>query len=179
MKVTAKIKYLRISPRKVRLVADLVKGMDVEEAKIRLQLLIKRAAKPLLKLLNSAVAAAKHNFDLEEKNLYIYKIVTNQGPTLKRWRARARGVAAPIMKRSSHVILELAEKVISQKKTPTIQKATKPTIEKVLEVPQKAVETKTTKGLKTQIKKKPKKKEFINKKRLAQIGKKIFRRKSI
>lgn len=177
MKITAKLKYLRISPRKVRLVSNLIKGMGVKEAELQLRVMAKRAAKPLLKLLNSAVASAKHNFDIDKKNLYISRIITNEGPTLKRWRARARGSASPIMKRSSHVILELEEKVPS-KKRPTKKKpkvapaeTLKPRAEvsEKLKIPEK----------KPQIKKKPKKKEFLGKGRLREIGKKIFRRKSM
>ncbi len=168
MKVKASLKYLRISPRKVRLITDLVKGMNVGEAKIRLQMLVQRAAKPLLKLLNSAIASAKHDFDLEEKNLYISKINTNPGPTLKRWRARARGIAAPIGKRTSHVILELTEKSPSAKTKAKIRP----------EVVREEV-SKPSRVTKPKIVRKPKKKESLGKMKLRQIGKKIFRRKSI
>lgn len=169
MKIKASLKYLRISPRKVRMVVNLIKGMRVAEAKLQLQLLPRRAARPLLKLLNSAVASAKHNFNLEEKNLYISKIITNEGPTLKRWRARARGSAAPIMKRASHVILELEEKAGQVKAREPRPQVKTP----------KVTKTSTAKTPKPRIARKPQKKEFLGKARLKQIGKKIFRRKSI
>ena len=109
MEVTAKLRYLRIAPRKVRLVADLVRGKSVEEATHILNFTRKRAAKPLLKLLNSAVANASHNFQLKKENLYISKIVVNEGPKLKRWRPRARGVTYEIQKKTSHITLVLTE----------------------------------------------------------------------
>ncbi len=169
MKIKASLKYLHISPRKVRIITNLIKGMDVGKAKLQLRLQSRRAARPLLKLLDSAVASAKHNFNLEEKNLYISKIVTNEGPTFKRFRARARGSAAPIMKRTTHVVLELAEKIVTPPK-----KVTEAVPEKV----EKAVKTTAVETKKPQTLKRPPKKKFIAK-GIKQIGKKIFRRKSI
>lgn len=109
MEVTAKLRYLRIAPRKVRLVADLIRGKNVEEATHILNFVRKRAAKPILKLLNSAIANATHNFQLKKENLYIAKITVDEGPKLKRWRPRARGIAYEIQKKTSHVTLVLAE----------------------------------------------------------------------
>jgi len=100
-----------MSPRKVRLVVDLARGMNVEQAKIQLKFLNKKAARPILKLLNSAVANAKNNFKLDEKNLYISEIFVNEGPTLKRWRARAMGRSAQIRKRTSNIKIGLEEKI--------------------------------------------------------------------
>ncbi len=111
MKITAQLNYLRIAPRKVRLVANLVKGMDVEVAETNLEFLGNRAASSLLKLLRSAVANATHNFNRSKEGLYIASITVGAGPTFKRFRARARGVAAPIRKRTSHVYLVLEERV--------------------------------------------------------------------
>lgn len=118
MKVVAKLNHLRMSPRKVRLVADLIRGMDVKEAEDRLKFLIKRGALPLLKVLKSATANAWHNFNIEKDNLFISEIQVNQGPTLKRWRARAMGRAYPIMKRTSHInlVLETKKEVKAKKK---------------------------------------------------------------
>jgi len=113
--ITAKLRHLRISPRKVRLVTDLVKGLPVTKAERQLKFLTKKAAQPILKLLNSAVANAKNNADLVKENLYISKIVVENGPILKRWRPRAMGRAAPIMKRTSHISLILNEKPASAK----------------------------------------------------------------
>lgn len=110
MEVKSFSRYVRMSPRKVRLVADLVRGMAAEEARVRLQFLNKTAALVMLKLLNSAVANASHNFQFKKENLYIQKITVDGGSTLKRWHPRAFGRAAPIRKRSSHITLVLGEK---------------------------------------------------------------------
>lgn len=109
MEVTAKLRYLRIAPRKVRLVADLIRGKNVEQATHILSFTRKRAAKPILKLLNSAIANAINNFQLKKENLYIDKITVDEGPKLKRWRPRARGVAYEIQKKTSHITLVLKE----------------------------------------------------------------------
>lgn len=105
--VVAKLNYLRIAPRKVRLLADLVRGKSVEEAQTILNFTIKKAAKPLTKLLNSAISNAKNNFQQDPSNLYISKITVDEGPKYKRWRARARGRASEIQKKTSHIIIVL------------------------------------------------------------------------
>jgi len=110
MKITAKLNHLRIAPRKVRLVADIIRGRDVKEAEIQLKFLARRAAEPLLKLLNSAVSNAQHNFNIEKDNLYISELQINEGPPLKRWMPRAMGRSAQIMKRTSHINLVLETK---------------------------------------------------------------------
>ena len=110
MQVTAKLNNLRIAPRKVRLAANLIKGMDVNQARNQLRFLVKKSSESILKLLNSAAANAKNNFNLEENNLYVDKILVDEGPTLKRWLPRAFGRATPIMKRTSHITLILAER---------------------------------------------------------------------
>lgn len=127
MEVTAKLNHLRIAPRKVRLVTDLIRGRSVEEAQTILTFTIKKAAPSLLKLLKSAIANAKENFHLEEKNLYISKIFVNEGQKLKRWRPVSRGSAHPIMKRTSNVTIildQLEEKVPTKKKIPKEKKKT-------------------------------------------------------
>jgi len=110
MTVTSKLRYLRIAPRKVRLVADLIRGKTVEEAQTTLNFTQKRAALPILKLLKQAIANAKNNFQLKEENLFISKILVNEGPKLKRVFPRARGHADTIQKKTSHIILVLEEK---------------------------------------------------------------------
>ena len=131
MKAIARHKYLRIAPRKVRMAADLVRGKNVREARTILQFAVKGSSEPVLKALNAAIASAKEK-DGKEENLYISKITVDQGPTLKRWRARARGRAYPIHKKTAHIILELDEgsvktaKVAEQKVKPTVLKAAKP-----------------------------------------------------
>ena len=124
MEVTAKLKYLRIAPRKVRLLTDLVRGKKIKEAEALLDFSLKRGAKSLRKLLDSAVTSAIYNFQLDEKTLYISKITVDEGPKLKRWRARARGRAAQIQKKVSHITLvlkgEKGERV--EEKKPEIKK---------------------------------------------------------
>lgn len=110
MQVTAKLKYLRIAPRKLRLIADLIRGKDVFKARAELGFLTKRGAKPFLKLLESAVANASNNFQLDEKDLYLAKVLVDEGPKLKRWRPRARGQAFPIQKKTSHLLIVLEQK---------------------------------------------------------------------
>ncbi len=105
--ITAKLQDYRQSPRKVRLVAHLVKGKTVADAKNTLQFLVKRAAKPLADLLDSAVANAKHNFNIESDKLFVKNFRVDEGMVLKRRRPRARGMAYPINKRTSHVFIEL------------------------------------------------------------------------
>ena len=115
-----------MSPRKVRLVADLVRGQKVPAALDQLSFTNKHAVKPLAKLLNSAVANATHNFELAKENLFIKELRVDDGPTLDRWMPRARGRATPIRKRTSHVSLILAEVVDSGKKSAKKQKLDAP-----------------------------------------------------
>lgn len=105
-KHTAQLRYLRIAPRKVRSVADLIRGLHVNDAEAQLMVQTRRPAKPLLKLLRSAVANAKNNKQNEE-HLFISEIRVDGGPMLKRYLPRARGSASPIQKKMSHVSLTL------------------------------------------------------------------------
>lgn len=107
MEIKAQLNYLRIAPRKVRLAADLLKGKKVTDAESILLHLSKRSAGPLLKLLKSAVANAKHNFDVSQDLLSVKNISVNQGSVLKRFRPRAFGRAAPLRKETSKVSLIL------------------------------------------------------------------------
>lgn len=113
MEIKASLKYLRIAPRKARLVADLVRGMNIERARKSLQFSKKGVAEPFLKLLESAIANAKKNFDFDEnriQKLFISKIEVNEGPKLKRWMPVSRGMTHPIQKKTSHITLVLDEK---------------------------------------------------------------------
>ncbi|MEX2145141.1 MAG: 50S ribosomal protein L22 [Candidatus Spechtbacterales bacterium] len=110
----AKLSYLKIAPRKVRLVADLIRGGNVRDAKTQLRFSTKRAAVSLLKLLNSAVSNAKNlKEDTKEETLFIKKITVDEGPKLKRFRPVARGRAVEIQKKTSHVSLVIAETELS------------------------------------------------------------------
>ena len=109
MEIKATLNNLRISPRKARQVAVLVKGMKAEQAKNQLTFLVKKPAPIILKLLNSAIANAKHNFSINQENLYIKSLLVDGGPSLKRWLPRAMGRATPILKRTSSIKLVLGE----------------------------------------------------------------------
>jgi large subunit ribosomal protein L22 len=180
MEIKAQLNYLRIAARKVRLVADLVRNMDVKEAEIQLKFMPKRASVPLLKLLNSATANAKNNFDLEKDILYIKKIMVNEGPPFKRWKAGSRGRANPITKKISHINLVLDVK-------PSFAKATedKPGA-KVEERKVKKPEPETVKPEKIEKteeeeRERPKyraPKKIVKKPEIRGLFKKIFRRKS-
>lgn len=143
-----------MSPRKVRLVADLIRGMNVEVAEQQLQVHPKWASRPLLKLLRSAIANATNNFHLDRSTLRIAKITVDQGPTMKRYRPRAFGSSAMIKKRSSHINLILVSpdkpKKASEakKEKPAASKTEKTEAEK--KAPTKAAEKKieTSKGTK-------------------------------
>jgi len=180
MEVKASLKYLRIAPRKVRLVADLIRGLDVEEAKNLLSLERKRAAKNLLKLLNSAISNAKNNFHLNEDNLYIKTIRVDQGPTLKRYFPRAQGRATLIQKKTSHIFIELAE---SQRKKKKKKIERKVEIRKPLSKDEEELLREIKKeGLPSKVKAKKEKEEIkkpIVSKPKVSLAKKIFRRKSI
>ncbi len=125
MDVHAFLRSLRMSPRKVRLVIDAVRGKSVKDADIRLSFMKKGAALPVLKLLRSAVANAEHNFKLSAESLYIKTITADGGPTLKRSRPRAFGRAAPIRKRTTHISIVVADRAETADK-----KVAKPAVKK-------------------------------------------------
>ncbi len=107
MEVNVKLKYLRISPRKTRLIVNTLKQKNVLDAERILEFTRKKGAEPILKLLKSGMAAAQDRFEWKKDNLYISGIRVDEGPTLKRSRARARGRFFPILKRSSHISISL------------------------------------------------------------------------
>lgn len=117
MEVKAKVRFLRMSPRKVRLVVDLIRGLPVDQAVTQLQFMNKAAALPVRKLLESAMANAEHNFHLKAENLFIKKISVDGGPIVHRWRPRAFGRAGAIRKRTSHINLILDEITAQAKKS--------------------------------------------------------------
>lgn len=107
---------LRISPKKVNLVAGLVRGMQAEQAINLLSLTPKRAVRPLKELIKSAAANATNNFKQKKNTLVVQQIVVNEGATLKRFRPVSRGRAHPILKRTSHITVELGVQVGDLKK---------------------------------------------------------------
>ena len=120
----AHLKSYRQSPRKVRLVVDLVRGKKVEEAMTVLSFMPKRAALPIKKLVASAIANAK-NLSMSTENLFIKTISVDEAPTLYRRRPRSRGMSNPIRKRSSHVSVTVAPKVAKAKAEVTSEVTTK------------------------------------------------------
>ena len=110
MVAKAHLKYLRISPRKVKIVADLIRGKSVSQATAILKTTPKSASEPLLKLLNSAAANAENNHSMDPEKLYVSEIYATPGPIIKRIMPRAQGRAYRINKRTSHVTLTVAEK---------------------------------------------------------------------
>jgi large subunit ribosomal protein L22 len=108
MEVQAVSKYIRMSPRKARLVVDMVRGMPAQDALNLLRFETKAAAVPVGKLIRSAVANAEENYGLAADELYIAEIASDSGPTLRRGRFAARGRFKPILKRSTHLRVVLA-----------------------------------------------------------------------
>ena len=106
--ITAKSKYIRQSPYKLRLVLNLIRGLPVSEALDILKFTKRKASDEITKVIQSAMANAEDNFGLNSNDLYISKAIADEGPTLKRFRPRARGRAGRINKRTSHLIIELA-----------------------------------------------------------------------
>ncbi|MCY6483493.1 50S ribosomal protein L22 [Clostridium aestuarii] len=111
MEARAIAKYVRMSPRKVRIVLDLVRGKNIREAFAILKYTPKDAAVEINKVLKSAVANAENNFNLDVNKLYVAEAYANQGPTLKRFKPRAQGRAYSIMKRTSHITLVVKERI--------------------------------------------------------------------
>ena len=109
MKVRAHTRYIRQSPYKVRRVLDLVRGLPVEEAEHLLRLTNRAAATPVAKTLRSAVANAEHNHALDAEDLIVAEAYADEGPTLKRFKPRARGRATRIDKRTSHITIVVSD----------------------------------------------------------------------
>ena len=110
MEIKAVARFVRVSPQKIRLVMARVRGERVEDALGLLAFAPQKGAKILKKLVNSAVANAQENSEMDVDNLYISKIFADEGPTQKRWRPRAMGRATKILKRTSHLTVVLDEK---------------------------------------------------------------------
>ncbi|HCC22730.1 TPA: 50S ribosomal protein L22 [Candidatus Falkowbacteria bacterium] len=152
MDVKAKAKFVRIAPRKARLVVDLVRGADVIEAIGQLTFNAKKSSPIVLKLLNSALANAEHNHNLQRNNLYIKEITVNDGPTYKRWMPRAFGRATPLRKRTSHIEVVLSEKVpstepkVKAKEQPDAPVEVKPSAVKKTRKPETVIESEVNTG---------------------------------
>lgn len=110
LEVRAVERHVRMSPQKVRLVLDVVRGKPVSEALAILRFLPQRAAVPVAKAVQSAAANAENNFNMDPSELVIARAAADEGRTLKRWRPRARGRVNQILKRSSHITVVVAVK---------------------------------------------------------------------
>ena len=110
MQAKSVAKYIRISPRKMKPIADLVRGKSIADARALLIFTPNKGAGIFLKVLNSAIANAENNHDMDVDNLFVSEIYANQGPTMKRWKAGSMGRANPRKIRSSHVGVVVSEK---------------------------------------------------------------------
>jgi len=171
--ISAKLRYLRISPRKVRAVADVIRGLPVTEAEAQLMISSRRPAVHLLKLLRSALANALADKKVDADKLYIKEIKVDEGPRFKRWLPRARGGVSMIQKKTSHVtvVLEVSDKLppkkfVIKKKEEKEKKKTKQKLNKT----NKENQEKETKKVAEEVKPLTKKEG---------VFKKVFRRKSI
>lgn len=106
---SATAKTVRIAPRKARLVLELIKGKSAAEAMAILQFIPRSGSPIVAKVLKSAIANAEHNYDLDSQSLVVSEAYVNEGPTLKRFRPRAKGSASPINKRTSHITIVVSE----------------------------------------------------------------------
>ncbi len=109
MKAQARARFIRQSPFKVRQVLDMIRGLPVDEARVVLEHTQRRATEPVRKVLDSAVANAEHNLALDTTELFVASAFADEGPTLKRYRPRARGRATRIRKRTSHITVVVAD----------------------------------------------------------------------
>ncbi len=123
--IKAELNNYRQSPRKVRLVADSIRGKKAADAVDVLTFMTKRASDPLKKLLVSAIANAQHNFKIDVDSLFVKEIQVNKGTTLHRWLPKARGRATPLNKRSSHVSI-----ILDVKNAPSLEKGAVKAVEK-------------------------------------------------
>lgn len=114
MGVTSRGRFIPISPRKCRRIIDMIKGRNTGTALLQLEFSPKRSSKMIYKVLKSAIANAENNHDMNVDELYISRAYVDEGPTLKRFRARAMGRATRINKRSSHITIEVEEKGVER-----------------------------------------------------------------
>ncbi len=110
MEVFAHARNIRIAPRKVRLIVDLIRGMPVARAMSQLELMPQKGAREVYKAVHSAVANAENNYQLDPNDLYITRIFANEARMLKRWRARSHGRVSPQLSRSSHITVVVDER---------------------------------------------------------------------
>jgi len=129
MEAKAQLRNLRISPRKVRLVVDLVRGLSVQEAVLQLQFSKKHAAIPIRKLIESCTANAAHNHNITKDSLKVKTIFVDEGKTLYRWMPRAFGRATPLRKRTCHITVMLEGDVVIAVDKKAKEKKEEPVVE--------------------------------------------------
>ena len=166
MQSSATLRNLRIAPRKVRLIADLIRGKSIREAETILRFTTKKGTIVFSKLLKAACAAAKLRFEVQENQLYIEKLFVDEGSKLKRWRARSRGQAFEIQKKTSHITLVLGSRGPLKEKKRTSEAL----VQEVRDEKEKMKDE-----LKKQAPRATIRREFSE----AKQGRRIFRRKSI
>lgn len=172
MQVKASLNYLHIAPRKVRLVTNLIKGLDIKRAELELRHLPRRSSNDILKLLKSAVANARNNFQLDTNELFIKEIKVDGGPVFKRFRPRAFGRAAMIRKRTCHVSLVLDTKGEVNGKVKVAGRKNEPVIRQDAEAPAPSAKIKKETA-------KPDKQILGPRGQSSKFVKKVFRRKAI
>lgn len=171
MEVKASVKHLRMSAQKVRLVLDVVRGMEVQTALDQLKFINKLATAPVEKLIKSAIASAENTYSLEKSNLMIAEIRADEGVTLKRWMPRAHGRATSIRKRACHISLVLKEIKDSGAKAKKEVKLEEPVkLEQLVKDSEKGTKNKTAKTAKVE--------KETSKKVSAPEKAKMFRRKA-
>src|SRR3989338_4048869 len=175
--VKSQLNNLRLAPRKVRAVSNLIKGKNALDVLSQLEALIRRPSLPVAKLLKSAIANAENNYDMVRENLYVKSINVDEGVKLKRFKPKGFGRVSPIEKKTSRINLVLAEKVPGMKR---IAKQAKKT-EKTPAVEEKQQVRQTEKKSFGMAQDKPEVKTELDRKEnvLKNLGKRIFRRKVV
>lgn len=184
MQVTAQLNYLRIAPRKVRLVARRLRGLDVNLATSQLKYTVKRASHPILKLLNSAVANAENNHGLHKETLYIKDLIVNEGIKLKRFKPKGFGMVMPIQRKSSNIKIILDQLDPERLKKVQGRLARRKYLKPVEEVRTELKPLTETRFEKKTVAGKPTIQKIIGRKsgvlgNIRNIGRKMFRRKSV
>lgn len=175
--VKAFARYIHVSPQKLRLLADLVRSSPVDAALQQLKFSPRKAALPLTKVINSAVANAVHNFDLKKEDLFIKTLTVDGGPVIKRYEPRAQGRAFMIRKRTSHINVVLESRRLPAKTRRSIF-SLRPKTEKVIEQakPQEVQSGKVAEN-KSKPKQAPKSAEKV-KKHLVDLKRRLFNRRT-
>jgi large subunit ribosomal protein L22 len=194
MQVKAKLNNLRISPRKVRLVADLIRGLDVNDALNQIEASYKRGSLPMKKLILSAISNGENNLGINRSNMYIFGVLVDAGPSLKRWMPKAYGRASQILKRTSQVEVILEERVEGKgrKSQEELEEARKTRMEAKMkrekamrkEIEEKEASAKDKKGASAKVSEKNKEKtaeksKAFEEKKGKGWASRIFRRKSM